>query len=336
MSLFQTKAWQSAWWDTWGVEHNLNLIRPWGQGNSGIYRTTYRIKGRLPICSVEFVGCSYRHIKGTRTEYNRFSVPGETPEQVELSLEQLLSETTWSEAVFDDLLVNSYEFSVLKKIARNNRWMVRTVNSDSAWLVKTDGNFQEYLKQLGANTRLRLYNRRKVLETMGDINHENYAEKNRDPAKFLEKLNDFHQLRWGKPVYGRFAKKFNTLFINRISAEGGKPELMILKCSGKPVSVLYNVRYQGRVYNLQSGFEEGLHPKLSVGTLHLGYAIENAFQDEQVSSFDMLAGSGKNENYKARLATNSCALISLMLVRRTHLKVIYAVKDRWNQIRMER
>ncbi|SNB55482.1 Acetyltransferase (GNAT) domain-containing protein [Marinobacter sp. es.042] len=326
MSLFQTQAWQSAWWDTWGAEHSLELRRPWGQGISGIYSTEYKIKGLIPIKSLEFVGSSYRKIRSTRTEYNRFSVLGESADQAQKALEKTLFSLDWSEAVFNDLPLDSSDVAILKKIAIKNKWLVRTVNKDSAWAIRTEGGFENYLRGLGSNTRLRLFNRRKVLESLGEIVHENYADKCNEPTKFFEILNRFHLKRWGKPVYTRNALKFNSLFLRRIKLEGGEPQLLIMKCFDEPISALYNVKYNGCVYNLQSGFEQSFHNKLALGTLHLGYAIEQAFLNEGVQFFDFLAGSGKNENYKKRIATESMSLISLMIVRSTLLKTLYSIK----------
>ncbi len=153
-------------------------------------------------------------------------------------------------------------------------------------------------------------------------------EASRDPREFFGLLNNFHQRRWGKPVYGSKALAFNTAFVERVVSEGGEPQLMALRCGDQLISLLYNMKYQGCVYNLQSGFEESFHPKLAVGTLHLGYAIERAFQEEGIHSFDMLAGSGKNENYKQRIATEGEPLISLMLVKYPVLKLLYRLKDR--------
>lgn len=327
MSLFQTDAWQSAWWDVWGREHGLELIRGWGDGKSGIYTSTYRIKSLLPVRSIEFVGCSYRKIRSTRTEYNTFATAREAPENAVGQLEQLMDKHPWAEAIFNDLLADSSEVAELRALARKKRWLVRVVASDTAWLVRTDHSFDDYLNALGRNTRLRLYNRRKVLESLGEISLEDMYERNRDPCEFFSYLNDFHQRRWGKPVYNHKALAFNTAFLDRVISEGGKPQLMALRCADQLISVLYNVKYRGRVYNLQSGFEENLHPKLAIGTLHLGYAIERAFREEGTDSFDMLAGSGKNENYKQRLATEGDPLISLALVKHPVLKLLYGLKD---------
>ncbi len=328
MSLFQTDAWQSAWWETWGVENGLELLRDWGDGRTGIYTSTYRIKGLLPVRSIEFVGSSYRKIRSTRTEYNTFSTANDAPAGAIEQLKKLMARRPWAEAIFNDLLADSDEVNELLALARTKQWLVRVAAADTAWKIHTDRSFNDYLKALGRNTRLRLYNRRAVLESLGNISQENVYESNRDPSEFFGQLNDFHQRRWGKPVYGAKALAFNTAFLERVVSEGGVPQLLALRSGGQLVSVLYNVKYQGCVYNLQSGFEENVHPKLAIGTLHLGYAIERAFKEEGVHTFDMLAGSGKKENYKQRLATGSEPLLSVMLVRHPILKLLYRLKDR--------
>ncbi|WP_166259610.1 GNAT family N-acetyltransferase [Marinobacter salicampi] len=326
MSLFQTHAWQSAWWEVWGRENNFDLVREWGDGRSGLYLSRYRIKGLIPATSLEFVGCSYRNLRSTRTEYNSFRKDSESVGLSAAALKSLLT-TRWSEAVFNDLIEDSEDTVALRTLARQEGWLVRETAADAAWHVNTDGLFRTYLKSLGSNTRLRLYNRRSVLETTGAISTENCFAGCTDPGAFFRRLNEFHRRRWGKPVYGDKALAFNTLFLQRVQQEGGEPQLSLLKCNDGVISVLYNVKYQGCVYNLQSGFEETFHPKLALGTLHLGYAIEEAFNDPEVSRFDMLAGSGKKENYKARIATGSCQLVSLMVVRNPLLKVLYRLKD---------
>ncbi len=95
MSLFQTDAWQSAWWETWGVENGLELERGWGEGRTGIYTYTYRIKGLLPVRSIEFVGSNYRKIRSTRTEYNTFSTASDAPAAAINQLKKLMDRRPW-------------------------------------------------------------------------------------------------------------------------------------------------------------------------------------------------------------------------------------------------
>ncbi|WP_190294909.1 GNAT family N-acetyltransferase [Marinobacter sp. R17] len=202
---------------------------------------------------------------------------------------------------------------------------VREVANDTAYQVRTDGRFEHYLAGLGRSTRLRFFNRRKVLESLGDITVRN--DWSRDPVAFFERLNEFHIERWGTPCFGRDSLLFHRRFLDGIEDEGGAPDLSVLSVSNRPVSVLYNVRFGSCVYNLQSGFLENYHRKLALGSLHLGYAIEQAFREPGNDVFDLLAGQGKNSNYKQHIATDQVELVSLMLVRSPFYKWLYRLKQ---------
>lgn len=327
MSLFQSDAWQSAWWDTWGRQYNLTPIRSWVGACSGLYLSKYFLKGVIPVRSLEFVGCNYRNVRSVRTEYNSLFSMAEDQKEQALALTRLLSETEWSEAIFSDLLEPSNDISFIYNLANTNGWLIRQAKSDMAWSVDTTGLFKDYLKSLGPNTRLRLYNRRRVLESLGEITIEDLWQQKGGLEKFFELIEGFHKARWGKPAFREKSREFHKRFLERIVLEGGQPLLTVLNCEGVAVSVIYNIKYGDRVYNLQSGFEENYHKKLSLGILHLGYAIEDAFRDPEVKVFDMLAGEGKKQNYKQHIATDHYNLVSLMVVRSELLKSLYKIKD---------
>src|SRR5690606_40849246 len=68
---------------------------------------------------------------------------------------------------------------------------------------------------------------------------------------------------------------------------------------------VFDISYQGRKYNLQTGYQENFHKSISLGTLHFGYQIEAAFRDPDVAFYDFMAGKGKNSDYKKSLANCS-------------------------------
>lgn len=324
MSVFQTKAWQSAWWDTWGQQSGFRLIRSWDGEVSGLYQSRYRLKGLLPIKSLQFVGTSLRELRTPRTEYNRFFM--ESNDQFAISsLERLLGKAPWSEAVFGDLCNGSEELTALVKVAERNNWGFRVAASDMGYAVSTAGSFADYLSSLGANSRLRLYNRRKVLESLGKVREENLWPDNQEV--FFAALNNFHQARWKKDCFDENSLAFHKKFLSRVEEEGGIPMLSALSCDDHMVSLLYNVWYRGIVYNIQAGFEEKFHRKVSLGSLHLGYAIENAFNCSSTNRFDLLAGEGRKEDYKARFANQDYQLISIVLVKSPLLRALYWIKD---------
>jgi len=83
----------------------------------------------------------------------------------------------------------------------------------------------------------------------------------------------------------------------------------------------------GKIYNIQLGFLDGLDKKISLGTLHLGYAIEMAFESEEIRSFDLLAGEGKKSNYKSHLAQKHATLESIQILRKPIIRLLYFVND---------
>lgn len=321
MSLFQTRAWQSAWWETWGHQQGFRLVREWDGQVSGLYESRYRLKGLLPVRSLQFVGTSYRELRTPRTEYNQFCPDNLSGQPLLREMEQLLQAEPWTEAVFNDLRTGSEELSALVTIAATHNWAFRITASDNGYAVSTTGSFDRYIASLGANSRLRLFNRRKLLESLGTIREENLWPSNDDA--FFAHLNRFHLARWKKNCVTPTSREFHRKFLARVEEEGGKPLLSVLYCDGDVVSVLYNVWYQGVIYNIQAGFDENFHRKLSLGSLHLGYAIESAFSAEDTRRLDLLAGQGKNEDYKSRFATDHYQFISIMLVKSVLFRALY-------------
>lgn len=323
MSVFQTKAWQRSWWETWGDNPGFELVKDSGNGENGVYLAKYRFKG-LPIRSLECVGVSHRCVSTPRTEYNTVTGHVEKPDEYDRLL-KLLTSLRWTEAVFCDFRVNSREYASLKRLARDKRWLWRLLEEDTAYSVDTTGTFQDYLASLGSNTRLRLYNRRKILESLGEVKLKEVTTD--EEGEFFGHLARFYQHRWGSPCFGGDkGMEFQRKFLQRLPAEGGRPRLTELWLDKRLISVLYNVEYQGRVYNLQGGFDDQVHKKVSPGTLHLGYAIEQCFESNDVEAFDMLVGTGKNENYKVRIATDGEPLASVMIVRSWLFRLIYHFK----------
>lgn len=323
MSLFQSRAWQVAWWSVWGSTPGFERVWSGGQGQSDLYVDHYRYRRILPIRCLQFVGTNYRRLSTPRTEYNRFSSERSDPSETSTLLTDFLS-INWSEAVFRDVFADSSEIDALKALASDNDLLWRVIAADTTYLIDTRGNFGHYCNGLGRNTRLKLYNRRKILQGCGKIECiEAWPDK---VTCFFETLNRFHEKRWGSPCFNASSLHFHELFLRSVVPEGGKPQLSMMLCDGKPISVVYNVLFDGTTYNLQSGFIEGFHRKLALGSLHLGYAIEESFSDPAVHTFDLLAGQGKNTNYKAHIATDKRELISVMLVRSRLLKWLYTLK----------
>ena len=326
MSLFVSNAWQQAWWATWGRTAGFHLVGNGEGDKSGLYLDSYRLWKILPIRCLQFVGTNYRRLSTPRTEYNTLFSRSVVDEIDLRTVVLMLESQPWGEAVFRDIRIDSPDLQAIGQLAVEKGWLVREIAKDQAYSVDTSGSFDHYLKALGKNTRLKLFNRRTLLASNGSVELSN-AWPNRVDV-FFDLLNTFHRQRWGGPCFNSQSLRFHKAFLEQVCMEGGRPDLSLLCYNGQVISVTYNVWYKGRVYNLQSGYIEDFHRKIALGTLHLGYCIESAFEDAETREFDMLAGTGKNDNYKSRLATNSVELRSIMVVRNSLLKALYRLKDR--------
>jgi hypothetical protein len=98
---------------------------------------------------------------------------------------------------------------------------------------------------------------------------------------------------------------------------------------------MLNLLVGGKIYNIQLGYVEDFDRKISLGTLHLGHAIERAFENPNIHSFDLLAGEGKNSDYKKRLADPESNLESTMVIRSPIVKIVYKLND-WMKARRAR
>ncbi len=139
-------------------------------------------------------------------------------------------------------------------------------------------------------------------------------------------LNRLHQLRWGKPAFVGPRLSFHQHLARGLAGRG---ELAVsrLRVAGAVVSVLYDIRKGGRQYNINMGFDPTFSGKLSLGLIHLGYAMERA-AEQLVTTYDFLAGPGQRSDYKRYLSQERRQLSCLQVLRGRLLPALYRWHDR--------
>jgi CelD/BcsL family acetyltransferase involved in cellulose biosynthesis len=75
------------------------------------------------------------------------------------------------------------------------------------------------------------------------------------------------------------------------------------------------------------GFDPSFGRRLSLGLLHLGYAMEAA-AEQQVGTYDFLAGAGLRSDYKRHLSQASRRLSCVQVLRGYLLPPLYRWHDR--------
>ena len=318
---FMSWQWMSQWWINWGSRSSdkLTIIVIYlkdelvGIAPLYIYQSTY-LKSLIPVKRLQFLGGRYTGSSGIRSEYLGTIVKQGLEIEVNTLISRaIISNRDWDEIVLSDLVKGGYFYQSIISDAESKGLRTRKLSSDNCFSVNTEGSFAGYLEKLGKNTRLKLFNRRKTLAEHGNVSLEYVDLRNRDDI--FQCINEFHLVRYGKPAFS----ELNITILRDVI--DSLPESAHLKCSSllkadkKPVSAMVNIFLNGKIYNIQLGFLEGLDKRISLGTLHLGYTIEMAFESEEITSFDLLAGEGKSSNYKSHLAQKHSTLESLQILK---------------------
>lgn len=330
--LFMSWPWLYSWWETWSQMLGLDLYllgafdeRDKLVGLAPFYlRRSYMPVG-LRIDRLQIIGNAWRVAPTVRTEYCSLILDRERASEARQALLGHLGQTEWDELVLCDS--SPAEVEANRSTADGIAGPVDCIRrvADEGVSVDTSGDFASWLGSLGKNTRLKVYNRRRYLEGKSDLRLMDVPAGGYEP--FFETLNAFHVTRWGKPAFDPEALRFHQRLLRRLGPDM-QAACTILRVDGQDVSVLYDIIAGGVRYNLQSGFQEDLDPKVSLGRLHFGYAIEQAFADDQCRWYDLLAGRGKHSDYKRHFGGRINEFVTAELVRSPYLRILYRQQER--------
>ncbi|QEY17302.1 GNAT family N-acetyltransferase [Cellvibrio sp. KY-GH-1] len=308
MSLFRTLAWVQSWVDIWGSHPRVTLIDLGGRRNplEMVYLLDHRIKGIIPVTSLVVVGNGFADFNLPRAEYNNL----DSLLLLAGGREQLFKELIrlpWNQWALTDLSPGVIDES-FSALSEKFGAKVIAPKVEVSYRIKSD-EISRYKAQLSSSVRAKYFNRKSKLSEYGCIELLELSS----TQDFFQLLNEFHRLRWGRPCYSPQSMEFLSLFIERIRGEGGRPIMQLLQVAGETVSVLFDVVWNGVRYNFQSGYFENKFPQIALGSLHFGIAIEQALANGL--AYDLLAGTGKNSNYKQKIATDEINMISTVLAR---------------------
>ena len=331
--LFLSWAWMYSWWQLWarsGIDE-LYLQAAYYQGElvgiapCYIEKTHYFAK-LLPIKRLHFIGHRHSRGGGLRSEYLGPIVRSDLEASVSVLLaEAIFCNPRWDEAILSDLVREDVFHRLLKDQSRLNNYPIRVLGASICYSVNAIDKFDKYKEKRGRNTRLKLFGRRKLLAEYGRV--ELVSGDSVDVGTVMDSIDEFHHIRFKSTT---FTDRRRAL-VRRLVSNGSGSDIQctssLLQLDGETLSAMLNLSVAGKVYNIQLGYVENFDKKISLGTLHLGYAIEEAFNNPGIHSFDFLAGEGKNSDYKKRLAELESTLESIMVIRNPVLKIAYRFND---------
>jgi len=275
------------------------------------------------IRRVMFLGTAKQGFSGFRTEYLEIiSTPPNGNDVCSAVFAYIRDRYSLDELFMIDVVVNSCTYTALDQLVTTTNCHKRIQSKNVSYLVDTQGSFEEYLKTLGKNSRLQIYNRRKNLQKLGKIELVQLGQDAFEDVFSL--ISNFHSSRWDNPIVFDTHKLFvRQLSKNAIISATG----FILKVDENIIGASFDIKCGSSIYNFQLGFQDMTDQKLSIGLITLGYALENCFAASDITAFDLLAGNGKLSNYKSRIASEGIYMESAQYVFSTLYKLLYSFRN---------
>ena len=203
------------------------------------------------------------------------------------------------------------------------RTYVREIHRTSSYQADLSTGFHAYVATLGDSTRRSVLHLRSRLESLGTVWLKRVSQC--DCASALHDLANLQKDRWSAPALRGSTMAFHQELISRW-ADSGRIVITKLIVGDDCLSCLYDLRMGDRQYNIQLGFRSQFGNRVSLGLLHLGYAMESAAA-EGVLTYDFLAGPGRKTDYKARLASSRVEIATIQSVTGSLAAPLYRIVD---------
>lgn len=327
--LFMSWGWLTHWWQCYGdplarPPHILAFYRAQTLvGLAPIYYRSVR-RGGLLAHSAQLIGFSWRDPGPLVSQYlDVIAEPHDSGAVRDACLQVLLEDSTWQELVVGLTGAGPQWRQSLVAREPTSRYYAREPDRSVSYQADLAGGFQTYLDRLSQSTRRSMWNLRGRLEVHGRVTLERVAT--REIAGGFDELNRLHQLRWNKPAFSGTRLAFHLDLARRL-ATAGELALSRLRVGSEVVSVLYDIRKGIRQYNIKMAFDPRFDSRLSLGLMHLGYAMEAA-SECGVTVYDFLAGHGQKNDYKRHLAQTQRSLSSVQVLRGRLLPAMYRWYD---------
>ncbi len=329
--LFLSFEWLSSWWscfgDSLGQSPQVLAFYRGAQlvGLAPLYRQRVLRNGFLPAHSVQMMGLAWRDPEPLISEYlDVIGAEGDLALLREACVAQLLQEATWSEFVIGFTASGAQWRETYQRCAAGERHYARELDRSVAYQADLSGGFTAYLAGLEQSTRRSVWNLRHRLGGEGHVTVESVTAEAISAA--FQDLNRLHRLRWQRPAFTGRRLRFHTTLAQRLAARG-ELALSRLHVAGEVVSVLYDIRKGVRQYNIKMAFDPAFSSRVSLGLIHLGYAMEEACK-QGVTLYDLLAGPGRANDYKRHLSQSRRALSCVQMLRGPLLPRLYRWRDR--------
>jgi CelD/BcsL family acetyltransferase involved in cellulose biosynthesis len=330
-ALFLSWDWLTNWWRVFGdmvggdaqvlaVFRDAELV-----GIAPLYHRRLRRNGLLMTHSVQMIGIAWRDAEPLISEYlDVIAAATDLAAVREACVAHLIAEPGWNELVIAFTGTGTEWGETYTQQARSGARYVRELDRSVTYQADLSQGFAAYLKELRQSTRRSLWNLRRRLGSEAAVRLEAVGPEQID-STFAD-LNRLHLLRWNKPAFLGKRLEFHRQLAHRL-IETADLKMSRLWVNGKVVSVLYDICKKARQYNIKMAFDPNFSTQVSLGLIHLGYAMEQAAA-EGVALYDFLAGPGRSSDFKRLLSQQRYELSCVQVVRGPVLPTLYRWRDR--------
>lgn len=329
--LFMSWEWQFEWWRCHAelLRAELLLLAAYSDegellGLAPLYRRSATHRGGFKAWRIETIGSTWRRAGSVFSEYLNLIVEHDHAEAVLAAFARhLLERRDWS----DLLICNARTDSDAARLVRTHLrpcGHVREVDFITAYRLPMAVDLDAYLRSLPASVRRKVWNQRQRLQEPKLV-----TIKVAEIERLFDTVDRFHGPRWGRSHFKGNARRFHMALARRMAERDALRASLLLE-DGQVISALYNFQIGSTEYNLQSGFDMELRSGISPGYLHFGYCIERAAA-AGVTTFDFLAGEGKERAYKRDFQTEESPLCTFQLIRSAPLQTLYRLYDWWRE-----
>lgn len=300
-TIYQTWAWNEAWWQVFGRDKKLLLLLV-HQGSDLVGIGPFYVSRHLgtPLRRLAFLGTGpsdfltviaadgyeedvYRAVAQALVEHDRYDLADLQQIPATDPFAHWLMHATASKGstptVFNGRLVRVRPIEVCPQVELPETW-------------------DAYLRSLGKKMRTNIsYYTRRALRELPEAFMGLCGEA--DLEEGMQALFSLHQRRWrARMMPGCFSsarmRRFHLEVARRFHQRGWL-RLHVLKSAGRVLSALYCFSYRGRYYYYLGGFDPNLS-RYSLGTILTAAALQHAYE-EGCRTFDFLRGK---EAYKER------------------------------------
>lgn len=318
-NIFLTWEWVSTWWEVFGTGKQPHILT---------FRDDTRLVGILPcyirnrpllrlakIRELRFIGTG----ESVRSEYlDLICLPDHRAGCLKLLEEFLARDRDWDIAVFSDLR----DGSLLGPFLSDRFPGQETINREPGYYVEVPAKFETYLKGIDSRMRRNIRNRRRNLERDFQLKYHR-LKKDENLDEWMEEFKRLHAARLDeRGLPSKFADPAYHRFHDRLSRILYDSDLLFaadLRLDGKMVAARYNFRYNGAVYDYQTGYDPE-YGRQGVMQALISYMIEDCC-GEKIGKFDFLAG---NEDYKRRFANSNRKVHTVRFDNNTLMGRVYS------------